>query len=74
VDVGAKAGIYNLIRELSKNTAVILISSDCEEVYGLSDRTIAMYKGSITLDRPTDQCTLNEILYCGVTEGDNSGR
>jgi len=73
VDVGAKAGIYNLIRELSKGTAVILISSDCEEVYGMSDRTIAMYKGRITLDRPTDQCTLNEILYCGVTEGNNSG-
>ncbi len=74
VDVGAKTGIYRLIRELSKTTAVILISSDCEEVYGLSDRVIALYKGRITLDRPTDRCTLNEILLCGVTEGKNSGR
>jgi ribose transport system ATP-binding protein len=54
IDVGAKAEIYALIRELAANgTAVVVISSDMEEVLGLSDRIAVMHEGRITgfLDR-----------------------
>jgi ABC-type sugar transport system ATPase subunit len=71
VDVGAKAGIYHLIRELSKDRAVIVASSDCEEVFGICDRAIVMYKGRIVLDRPVKETRLDEMLLFGLTGGKN---
>ena len=68
VDVGAKTGIYKLIRELSKEAAVILISSDCEEIAGVCDRVMTMFKGKVTLDEAVDNVSLEEILLCGVKE------
>src|SRR5262249_35007741 len=36
VDIGARAKLYALIRELSHSAAVIVMSSDCDEVYGIA--------------------------------------
>ncbi len=48
VDVGAKADIYNMMLEALKNgKAIILISSDHEEVLRLSHRAIVFSKGRI---------------------------
>jgi ribose transport system ATP-binding protein len=69
VDVGAKAGIYHLIRELSKDKAVIVASSDCEEIYGLSDHVVVLYKGKVVLDKPVMEVRLEEMLLCGLTGG-----
>ena len=54
IDVGAKSEIYTLMRDLaSKGVAIIAISSDMEEVLGISDRIAVMHEGKITgiLDR-----------------------
>ncbi|HEY2381228.1 MAG TPA: sugar ABC transporter ATP-binding protein [Terriglobia bacterium] len=54
VDVGAKAEIYQLMRELAgRGAAIIMISSDMEEILGNSDRVAVMREGQITgvLDR-----------------------
>ena len=49
IDVGAKAEIYRLMRELAERGAVILmISSDMEEVLNVSDRVAVMHEGEIT--------------------------
>ena len=49
IDVGAKAEIYELIRGLAtRGVAVILISSDMEEVLSMSDRVAVMHEGRIT--------------------------
>jgi ribose transport system ATP-binding protein len=49
IDVGAKAEIYALMRELTrKGVSVIAISSDMEEVLGISDRISVMHEGRIT--------------------------
>ena len=45
VDVGAQSKLYRLIRELSRDAAVIVMSSDCNEVFGLGDTMLAMYRG-----------------------------
>jgi ribose transport system ATP-binding protein len=66
VDVGAKAGIYSLIRQLAAEAAVMIISSDCEEICGLCDHVMAMFKGRVTLDEDADRVTPEEILLCGV--------
>jgi len=54
IDVGAKAEIYDLMRGLAKEgVAVLMISSDMEEVLGQSDRIAVMHEGKVTgfLDR-----------------------
>jgi ribose transport system ATP-binding protein len=49
VDVGAKAEIYTLMDELAKQgVGLLMISSDMEEVLGVSDRIAVMHQGRIT--------------------------
>ena len=49
IDVGAKAEIYQLIRKLaSEGVSVIVISSEMEEVLGISDRIAVMHEGRLT--------------------------
>ena len=49
IDVGAKAEIYQLIRNLAaEGVAVIVISSEMEEVLGISDRIAVMHEGRLT--------------------------
>ena len=55
VDVGAKGEIYALMRGLAdRGVAVLMISSDMEEVIGVSDRVAVMHEGRIAgvLERP----------------------
>jgi ribose transport system ATP-binding protein len=48
VDVGAKTEIYKLMRALAdKGVAILMISSDLEEVIGVSDRMAVMHEGAI---------------------------
>ncbi len=49
IDVGAKSEIYQLIRNLAANgVSVIVISSEMEEVLGISDRIAVMHEGRLT--------------------------
>ena len=48
VDVGAKNEIYRLMRDLSDHgVGILMISSDMEEVIGVSDRVAVMHEGRI---------------------------
>ena len=47
IDVGAKAEIYRLLRELARQgVSIVMISSDMEEVLLLSDRVAVMSRGA----------------------------
>ena len=49
IDVGAKQEIYQLMEKLAKDgMAILFVSSELEEVIGMSDRTIVMHEGRIT--------------------------
>jgi ribose transport system ATP-binding protein len=55
IDVGAKSEIYALMRGLADaGVAILMISSDMEEVIGVSDRIVVMREGAIGgfLERP----------------------
>jgi ribose transport system ATP-binding protein len=55
IDVGAKSEIYLLMRALADTgVAIVMISSDMEEVIGVSDRIAVMHEGRISgmLERP----------------------
>ncbi len=48
IDVGAKAEIYRLIAELAaRGTAILLVSSELEELVGLCDRLLVLRRGRI---------------------------
>ena len=54
IDVGAKQEIYQLMNELAaEGIAILMISSEMEEVMGMSDRIMVFYEGRVTgmLDR-----------------------
>jgi ABC-type sugar transport system ATPase subunit len=55
VDVAARAAIHRLITNLAATgTAVLLISSEIEEVLGLAHRVLVMRRGSITREFDAD--------------------
>ncbi len=63
IDVGAKSEIYRLMRSLAdKGVAVLMISSDMEEVIGVSDRVAVMRSGRIAGVLEREQCTEATIL------------
>lgn len=46
VDVGARAEIYQLLKQFcQQGYGVVMMSTDIEEVVGLSDRVITLYRG-----------------------------
>ncbi len=55
VDVAARAAIHRLINNLvAEGTAVLLISSEIEEVLGLAHRVLVMRRGTITREFGAD--------------------
>ncbi len=51
IDVGSKAEIYTLLTELAKQgVAVIVVSSEIEEILGTCDRVITICEGKMTAD------------------------
>lgn len=67
VDVGAKSEIYTLLRALAeRGVAIIVISSDMEEVLGISDRVAVMHEGRITGILGRDQCTEEAVMKLAV--------
>ncbi len=49
VDVGAKTEIYSIINDLAaEGAAIIMVSSEMQEIIGMSDRVLVMYEGKMT--------------------------
>jgi ribose transport system ATP-binding protein len=70
IDVGAKAGIHDLIRGLAnEGVAVVMISSELPEVIGMSDRIIVMRQGSIAGELPAGPKE-SEIMFLATGEQD----
>ncbi|MFL6216186.1 MAG: sugar ABC transporter ATP-binding protein [Blastocatellia bacterium] len=72
IDVGAKAEIYGLMRSLAREgVAIMMISSDMEEVLGVSDRVAVMHEGRLTgiLDR--EACSEEAIMRLAVGHTDD---
>jgi ribose transport system ATP-binding protein len=64
VDVGARQEIYGFIHELVANgLACILISSELEEVLGLSNRVLVMRGGRVAGELQQDELSEQEIMY-----------
>ncbi|MFN8623707.1 MAG: sugar ABC transporter ATP-binding protein [Chloroflexota bacterium] len=63
VDVGAREDIYRSLRQLAANgVAVLVVTSDYEEVVQVADRTYVMSKGQIAARLDGDEITTSRLL------------
>ncbi len=64
IDVGAKAEIYHIVSDLAdQGMGIIFISSEIEEILGISDRILVMYEGEITAEIPREEATQERVMY-----------
>jgi ribose transport system ATP-binding protein len=63
VDVGARSEIYQLIRRLADSgVAVVVVSSEVEEVLGLSDRVLVVREGEIVREAAATELDESTVL------------
>jgi ribose transport system ATP-binding protein len=68
VDVGAKTEIYGLIDRLADDgKAVLIISSEHQELFGLCDRVLVMGQGEIKGELTPDQYGEERLLALSMT-------
>ena len=71
IDVGAKAEIYDLMRRLAEQgVAIMMISSDMEEVLGVSDRVAVMHEGRLTGVLERAECSEEAVMRLAVGHAD----
>jgi ribose transport system ATP-binding protein len=71
VDIGSRQQIYAEIDALvAQGAGVLLVSVDLEELIGLADRVLVLYRGTIRTELPRSQATADTILAwsTGVAE------
>jgi ribose transport system ATP-binding protein len=67
IDVGAKAEIYRLLRNLSnEGVSILMISSDMEEILQVSDRVAVMHEGRVTGIVDRAECTEQRVMALAV--------
>jgi rhamnose transport system ATP-binding protein len=75
VDVGAKAEVHELLRNLAEQgMATLLISSDLPEVLAMSDRILVMRGGAIAGELTRGEATQEKVLSLAIpASGDETG-
>jgi ribose transport system ATP-binding protein len=75
VDVGARAEIYRILREVAAaGTPVVVYSSDAKELEGLCDRVAVMSRGHIVADLTGDDVNEERIVSAAVSATTRSNR
>lgn len=68
VDVGARADIYELMRQLANDgMSIIMISSDLPEILRVSERVLVMHDGRITLDDYVENLNQEIIMHAAIS-------
>ena len=64
IDVGAKQEIYHLMNELAaRGKAILMVSSDMEEILGMSDRIIVLHEGLVSGELQRSQFSQENVLH-----------
>ena len=72
IDVGAKQEIYKLMNSLvEQGKSILMISSEMEELLGMSDRIVVLHEGRVTGELQKDEFSQDKVLELasGITEG-----
>jgi ribose transport system ATP-binding protein len=73
IDVGAKAEIWQLMRDLAdRGKAVVMISSELPEIVGMSDRVYVMHRGEIVGELRGEEATEEKVMML-ATYGKSDG-
>jgi ribose transport system ATP-binding protein len=75
IDVGAKADIYELMREWTgKGISILLTTSEMDELLTLSDRILVLHRGRIAATFSRENATRDAVLAAamGLAEGDET--
>jgi ribose transport system ATP-binding protein len=63
VDVGARAELYRVIRELADSgVAILLVSSELPEVLGLADRVLVLREGHVVTEADARELDERRVL------------
>ena len=63
IDVGAKQEIYGLMEQLAqRGVAILFVSSEMEEVLGMSDRALVMHEGQLSGELQRDELSEEAIM------------
>lgn len=74
IDVGAKQEIYALMEELAREgVAILFVSSEMEEVLGMSDRTLVMHEGRITGELQRNELSEEAVMRLATGGESRSG-
>ncbi len=71
IDVGSKAEIYGLLSDLAaEGVAIIVVSSEIEEIMGVCDRVITICEGRKTADFPVADLDSERVLAAALGKTD----
>jgi ribose transport system ATP-binding protein len=69
IDVGAKREIYSLLDTLAaQGKAILFISSELPELFGVADRILVMRRGKLAGNLLTKQTTPDEVMHLAAVE------
>lgn len=69
IDVGAKSSIYQLMDSLvEQGAAILMISSDMPEIFGMSDRIYVMSGGYVVGELSREEADQNTILHMAFSK------
>jgi ribose transport system ATP-binding protein len=67
IDVGAKVDVYQLMGELvRRGAAIVMISSELPDILGMSDRILVMHEGRVAGEFTSAEATEEKILDCAL--------
>jgi ABC-type sugar transport system ATPase subunit len=75
IDVGARADIYDLIRDwVAQGIAILVVTSDMDELLELSDRILVLHRGRIAAELTRGTASKDAILAAamGITMGEQA--
>ena len=69
IDVGAKKEVYSLLNELAEEgKAILFISSELPELFGIADRILVMRRGRLVGNVNPKKTTQEEIMHLAAVE------
>jgi rhamnose transport system ATP-binding protein len=75
IDVGTKAQVHDIMRDLARKhrLAILMISSDMQEVLAVSDRVLVISRGRLAADFDIADATQERILAAASGAGLKEG-
>ncbi|MGI6640499.1 MAG: sugar ABC transporter ATP-binding protein [Limnochordia bacterium] len=74
IDVGVKASIYDIIKDLARDgKSILVVSSELPELLALCHRLMVFREGTIVAEFPISKATKENVLYAATARINNQG-